>query len=137
MAGARATEVALPFEKRLRTAMQEADQNLVILLHRERRGVSVVLQGSLGSWGQVVGRLQRSANHSGSAHEDPIGPSLGSKATQWQAFLKKGKLAAGGTTLTQVCEFLAGFLMPPAQAIVGGTKFDQKWPDGGPWASGG
>ncbi|MDB5314100.1 MAG: hypothetical protein JWO38_8302 [Gemmataceae bacterium] len=33
------------------------------------------------------------------------------KVTQWQAFLKKGKLDAGGVALVEVCEFLAGFLM--------------------------
>jgi hypothetical protein len=57
------------------------------------------------------------------------------KVKQWQAFLKKGKLDAGGVTLVEVCEFLAGFLMPPAQALAGGTKFAQAWPAGGPWAA--
>ena len=59
-----------------------------------------------------------------------------SKATQWQAFLKKGKLETGGTSLVQVCEFLAGFLMPPAQAIVAGPGFGHKWAAGGPWEAG-
>jgi hypothetical protein len=60
-----------------------------------------------------------------------------SKATQWQAFLKKGRLEAGGATLAEVCEYLAGFLMPPAQAVAGGTTFGHNWAAGGPWAAGG
>jgi len=58
------------------------------------------------------------------------------KVTQWAAFLKKGKLDAGGAGLVEVCEFLAGFLMPPALALAGGATFDQKWPAGGPWKEG-
>lgn len=53
------------------------------------------------------------------------------KVTQWAAFLKKGRLDAGGAGLVDVCEFLAGFLMPPAQALAGGATFDQTWPAGG------
>jgi hypothetical protein len=58
-----------------------------------------------------------------------------SKVVQWQAFLKKGRLDAGGATLAQVCEFLAGFMMPPAQAVAGGTGFGHDWTAGGPWAT--
>lgn len=59
------------------------------------------------------------------------------KATQWQAFLKKGKLDAAGAGLVEVCECLAGFLMPPALALATGATFDQNWPAGGPWRAGG
>lgn len=59
------------------------------------------------------------------------------KVTQWQAFLKKGKLDAAGAGLVEVCEFLAGFLMPPALALAAGATFDQNWPAGGPWRTGG
>jgi hypothetical protein len=45
------------------------------------------------------------------------------KKQQWQAFLKKSKLAAGGATLAQVCLFLSGFLMPPTQALCAGEEF--------------
>ena len=57
------------------------------------------------------------------------------KMSQWQAFLKKGKLDASGATLVQVCEFLADFLMPPAQAVAEGTRFIRQWFKGGPWSA--
>jgi hypothetical protein len=53
--------------------------------------------------------------------------------TQWAAFLKKGKLDVGGATLVEVCDFLAGFLLPPAQAVADGTAFKHEWPAGGAW----
>ena len=49
------------------------------------------------------------------------------------AALKKGKLDVGRATLVEVCDFLAGFLMPPAQAVAGGTTFKHEWPAGGAW----
>jgi len=55
------------------------------------------------------------------------------KMTQWAAFLKKGKLDVGGATLVEVCDFLAGFLLPPAQAVADGTAFKHEWPAGGAW----
>jgi hypothetical protein len=58
------------------------------------------------------------------------------KVAQWAAFLKKGKLDAGGAELVEVCEFLASFLMAPALAVAGGATFDQMWPAGGPWKEG-
>ncbi|WP_199756746.1 nucleotidyl transferase AbiEii/AbiGii toxin family protein [Tautonia sociabilis] len=56
------------------------------------------------------------------------------KSRQWQAFIRKSALDVGGTGLEQVCKFLDGFLMPPVQAIVGETPFDQTWNPGGPWS---
>ena len=38
------------------------------------------------------------------------------KKQPWQAFLTKGKLDVGETTLEQVCLFRSGFLMPPTTA---------------------
>jgi hypothetical protein len=61
----------------------------------------------------------------------------GSKATQWRAFLKKGKLETGGAMLTEVCAFLATFLMPLAQAVAAGARFDHNWAAGGPWTASG
>lgn len=58
------------------------------------------------------------------------------KVTQWAAFLKKGKLDAGGAGLVDVCGFLAGFLMPPSQALAAGATFGRTWPPGGPWKDG-
>jgi hypothetical protein len=47
--------------------------------------------------------------------------------------LKKGKLDAGGAGLSEVCEFLAGFLMPLSSSVAGGEAFDRTWAAGGPW----
>ena len=55
------------------------------------------------------------------------------KVRQWEAFLKKGKLDAGGSTLEQVCAFLNGFLMPPTLALAAGHEFQKAWPPAGPW----
>jgi len=55
------------------------------------------------------------------------------KKKQWEAFLRKGKLDAGGATLEEVCAFLHDFLMPLAQALAGGDPFTLIWPAGGPW----
>lgn len=55
------------------------------------------------------------------------------KVTQWQAFLKKGMLDVGGATLVEVSDFLAGFLVPPAQAVAAGATFDRTWAVGGNW----
>lgn len=56
------------------------------------------------------------------------------KAKQWRAFVKKGKLDVGEMTLAQVCEFLHGFLMPPTHALAIGTEFTLDWPPAGPWS---
>jgi predicted nucleotidyltransferase component of viral defense system len=55
------------------------------------------------------------------------------KVRQWDAFIKKGRLDAGGVTLEQVCAFLSGFLMPPTLAIGAGEEFPKAWPPAGPW----
>lgn len=55
------------------------------------------------------------------------------KMKQWAAFLKRGKLDAGGASLEQVCAFLNGFLMPPTQALATGEMWARHWPAGGPW----
>jgi predicted nucleotidyltransferase component of viral defense system len=55
------------------------------------------------------------------------------KVRQWQAFLKKGKLEAGGSTLDAVCSFLSGFLMPPTLSLRAGEDFQHSWAPGGPW----
>ncbi len=56
------------------------------------------------------------------------------KVKQWAAFLKKGKLDAGGMTLEQVCAILREFLMPPTSALVARDMFAKTWPPEGPWA---
>jgi hypothetical protein len=58
------------------------------------------------------------------------------KVKQWQAFVKKGKLDVGETTLEQVCAFLNGFLMPPTRVLAAGEEFTHTWPPAGPWSAG-
>ncbi len=55
------------------------------------------------------------------------------KVKQWQAFVGKGKLNVNQATLEQVCFFLAGFLMPPVDALIAGRQFEYDWPPAGPW----
>lgn len=55
------------------------------------------------------------------------------KATQWRAFLRRGRLVAGEPGLNEVVDLLARFLLPTIgqgeiDAGVGG-----EWPPGGPW----
>jgi predicted nucleotidyltransferase component of viral defense system len=57
------------------------------------------------------------------------------KVSQWQAFLRKGKLGSDDTTLPNIAVALQRFLMPPTKALVGGTTFDMMWPANGPWQS--
>lgn len=54
------------------------------------------------------------------------------KLTQWNAFLRKGRLA-GSMTLTEVADTLAGFLLPPTEALVRDEPFDGIWRPPGPW----
>jgi hypothetical protein len=56
------------------------------------------------------------------------------KKQQWQAFITKGKLDVGETTLEQVCLFLSGFLMPPTTALRAAEGFRYTWTPAGPWA---
>lgn len=56
-----------------------------------------------------------------------------SKRTQWQAFRKRGKLEAAGSSLDDVVAFLSTFLVPPADAARQGVAFPSAWPPGGPW----
>jgi hypothetical protein len=56
-----------------------------------------------------------------------------SKRKQWEAFIRKGQLEAGGVSLEEVCTVLSEFLIPPAQALAAGEKFAFTWPPGGPW----
>lgn len=55
------------------------------------------------------------------------------KVRQWEAFVKKGKLDAGGFKLAQVCAYLHEFLMPPTEALAAGRDFEKTWPPTGPW----
>ena len=55
------------------------------------------------------------------------------KRTQWQAFVRKNRLAGEGTDLSQVLSVLQDFLMPPVQALVAGEAFGKTWPASGLW----
>jgi hypothetical protein len=55
------------------------------------------------------------------------------KVKQWAAFVKRGKLDAGGAALEDVCGFLSGFLLPPTQALAAGEAWTKNWPPAGPW----
>jgi Nucleotidyl transferase AbiEii toxin, Type IV TA system len=55
------------------------------------------------------------------------------KKTQWDAFLKKGRLTKPKTSLADICSLIRTFLMPPTQAITKGQSFKQRWSPGGPW----
>jgi predicted nucleotidyltransferase component of viral defense system len=55
------------------------------------------------------------------------------KNNQWNAFLRKGNLAANPPSLTEVCGFLERFLLPPTQAARQEHEFMAKWEAGGPW----
>jgi len=55
------------------------------------------------------------------------------KRTQWNAFLKKGNLAATPPSLMEVCQMLETFLVPPTLALVQQQKFNAHWSPGGPW----
>ncbi len=55
------------------------------------------------------------------------------KQTQWNAFLRKGRLSEIGTSLEHVVSFTRDFLMPPTIAAATGKPFTMHWPAGGPW----
>ncbi len=55
------------------------------------------------------------------------------KRTQWQAFVRKGKLAGVGIPLAEVTVALAGFLLPPTNALVRRVNFNATWSPPGPW----
>lgn len=55
------------------------------------------------------------------------------KQTQWNAFVRKGHLAAKQVSLNEIVELLRGFLLPPMRASTNSERFDRHWPAGGPW----
>ena len=57
------------------------------------------------------------------------------KQTQWNAFVRKGRIAVDKVTFGQVVELLRKFLMPPMLAAAKGETFESHWPAGGPWNS--
>jgi len=55
------------------------------------------------------------------------------KITQWEAFVRKGKLATNPAKLNAVIAALAEFLMPPSRTAAAGEVFSAIWRPGGPW----
>lgn len=55
--------------------------------------------------------------------EDPT------KQALWQAFLRKGRLDAGGKNLTEVVGGIRNFLLPPVHALNMGREFRRVWKD--------
>jgi len=51
----------------------------------------------------------------------------------WEAFLNTGRLRGEKAGLGEVASVLAGFLMPPAQAVFSGKPFGLTWRPSGPW----
>ena len=56
-----------------------------------------------------------------------------SKATQWRAFLRRGRLVAGEPGLDEVIDFLAGFLLPVLGLAETDVEAGATWGPGGPW----
>lgn len=57
------------------------------------------------------------------------------KGVQWNAFLSRNRLDAGGMGLMHVIQEIRLFLMPPMLAAGSGQEFEQVWPVGGPWVA--
>jgi hypothetical protein len=57
------------------------------------------------------------------------------KISQWNAFLRRGKLSTDPPSLKEVCRLLELFLMPPTQALIEHQSFNKAWKPGGPWVS--
>ncbi|HOU90497.1 MAG TPA: nucleotidyl transferase AbiEii/AbiGii toxin family protein [Polyangiaceae bacterium] len=55
------------------------------------------------------------------------------KRTQWQAFIKRTRLAVEAPSLPTVVESLAGFLGPVLMSLSTTGTFAGEWPFGGPW----
>jgi len=57
------------------------------------------------------------------------------KATQWTAFVRKGRLLADPPGLPGVVGVVRTFVLPPAAALAAGEPFARVWTAGGPWAA--
>ena len=57
------------------------------------------------------------------------------KGRQWNAFLSRNRLDAGGMVLTQIIRQIRLFSMAPMIAAAHGQEFEEMWPAGGPWVA--
>ncbi len=55
------------------------------------------------------------------------------KSTQWNAFLSRNRLDAGGMDLAQIIQEIRLFLVKPMRSAADGQEFEETWPAGGPW----
>lgn len=55
------------------------------------------------------------------------------KQAQWTAFLRRTDIALAPEPFHDIQAQIATLMMPPAQAVAGAQRFDQKWQPGGPW----
>lgn len=57
------------------------------------------------------------------------------KATQWQAFVRRGHFREPVATFAEVIEAVAGFLQPISSALLAGAPWTAIWQAGGPWVT--
>lgn len=57
------------------------------------------------------------------------------KSTQWNAFLSRNRLDAGGMDLAQIIQEIRLFLMTPMIAAADGQELEATWTAGGPWVA--
>jgi len=57
----------------------------------------------------------------------------GTKATKWEAFLRRTAIESAPSQFSAVVEAISTFLGPPAEAVANGTAFSKSWKPGGPW----
>lgn len=57
------------------------------------------------------------------------------KRAQWKAFAGGGNVRLSSVTLNEVIRLLGLFLLPPANSVAQGRRFDGKWVPPGPWDS--
>jgi hypothetical protein len=56
------------------------------------------------------------------------------KQAQWKGFVRRMRLENVPGELATVTRELVPFLVPVAEAVAAGTRFDRKWQAPGPWA---
>jgi predicted nucleotidyltransferase component of viral defense system len=56
-----------------------------------------------------------------------------SKATQWQGFIRKGRLDDAPGGLAELVQVIATFLLPVTEALAAGRDFKGTWVAPGPW----
>jgi hypothetical protein len=78
------------------------------------------------------------AQRGGVVPADPLAfsPAFGgdpTKTTQWNAFVRKSRLAGDAPSLSEAVAGIARFLGPIVQALSHGRSPEGTWPAGGPW----